>query len=297
MLDLDMMVSRLDSLGVENAHIKGSEIRSCCPLHEGENVTSFSVSENGKSFCFACEKGFHSFDGLIKHLSEKAGVPFESFEMSVDHLFDFLEDSHEMPVEPMVKAGIDRFKVDYDHFVREWGISREVAERHRLRINPQNGHECYPIVDHRGDFWGFVERYKGPNRKGPNRSIYRYPKNIKKGKILLGEGEIEEEGYRGNVWVVEGIRDLCAIETKIEGSRALALGGARLSDDQARYLGRFDRVICATDNDDAGIRVLMQFEKKIPPSRLMFAQYGGKDPASKEATNFRLRHPVFGLWK
>jgi DNA primase len=288
-IDLDMIAQKLDSLGVENVHVSRGEVRSSCPLHGGENPTSFSVSPEGKSYCFGCLEGYGSFDALIRKLSKEAGVPFESFETNIDHLYDYLDEHHEMVLEPLRWEIMGRYIRDDDHFVRSWGISYSVVARHNLRIDPNNHHELFPIVDHGANFWGFVERWKGIKR-----SVYRYPKDLDKKKILLGQGVIEDEGYRGPVWVVEGVRDLCAIETKIDGARAVALGGARLSDEQSRYLMRFESVIAATDNDEAGIRALMQFEEKIPPSQLLFAQYPGKDPAACKGT-FKLRHPIFGV--
>ncbi len=283
-MDLILLKDRMEELGVDNPHIASGEIRAACPFHGGGNPTSFAVNLEKGAHCFSCRTKFHTVDDLIKALSERAGVGYVPISKDLDFVFDFLEMPREIKPAPVDPGIIQYYEEDFDHFYQEWGVSREVHDRHQLKIDPFTGAECFPIFDRHQNFWGFVERSKGPKR-----SIYRYPKGLDKKTMLIGEGSLPK--HLDEIWVVEGVRDLCAVETKL-GVRAVALGGASLAPEQAKILSRVaDKVVCATDNDEAGQGAWEQFEEKIPLSKLYTASFDGKDPM--DATGFEVFHAIF----
>jgi hypothetical protein len=165
------------------------------------------------------------------------------------------------------------YRHDVAYFVENWGVSEEVVERHQLRLDPYKGSECFPIFDMHQNYWGCVER-----RSAAPRSIYLYPPGLSKSTLLLGEEQVPRD-----VWLVEGVRDLCVLETKRPHIRAVALGGSTPSAAQIQKLRGYDTVTLCLDNDAAGWEGVRKLMRVLPFSGLRVAEYTGKDPAEGSA--------------
>lgn len=46
--------------------------RCCCPVHGGDNETSFAIFDDNKFYCFAC----HASGDIINYKMEKDNIPF-----------------------------------------------------------------------------------------------------------------------------------------------------------------------------------------------------------------------------
>ena len=56
----------------------GNTYRGCCPLHEGNNESSFTIYNDRNYYCFACGKG----GNIINFVSEQEGIGYiEAVEM------------------------------------------------------------------------------------------------------------------------------------------------------------------------------------------------------------------------
>jgi hypothetical protein len=209
-------------------------------------------------------------------LSSKTGIEYERNEKLVPS-----EDDYERPPKKMNPNILRQYDFDYDYFIENWGVSKEVAEKRKLCLDPYTKAECFPIFDLDGIFWGMVERLPPTDNR---RSFYKYPRDFKKSDILLGEDKQSDE-----VWLVEGVRDLCSIESKVKGATAVALGTSKPSKTQLDRLRYYDMVNIALDNDESGRKGTEIVLNSLSLDSLQMVKYEGKDP--HEAKEFEINPP------
>ncbi len=279
-MDLQIIADKLNEMGVERVQIKGSDVMCCCPFHP-DRSPSFGVHPDNGANCFACGARFSTADKMFQALADKTGQKYTPIYRDIPENYDYLPEIVEEP-RPLNKKVLRFYKDDPEYFIEKWGVSREVIDRRQLKIDPFTSNECYPIIDSNGDYWGCVERTPPV---GKLRSRYHYPPGYPRKKILIGEDRVE-----GQVWVVEGVRDLCSVETKT-GESAVALGGAKISRFQLDKLKRYDSIVLCLDNDRAGRECRDDIIQKMPFDRVLMARYNGKDPV--EATDFDIIKSVF----
>lgn len=262
-----MLAERLSELGCDGVEVRGEEVYCRCPFH-ADRHPSFSVNVERGAHCFVCGEGsFGSAESLLRFLAEQRNMPFRPLTPGARDLLKMLEpDPVPKPLNPDV---LGLYTKNNQYFTEKWGVAEEVAERHQLRLDPYKGSECFPILDMHGDYWGCVER-----QEAVPRSMYRYPPGLRKSSLLLGE---DQDTPR--VWLVEGVRDLCVLETKVPHVRAVALGGSTPSEAQIRRLRGYDSVTLCLDNDEAGWGGTRKLMRSLPYSGLRIAEYQGKDPA------------------
>lgn len=275
MIDPKELLETVRALGAEGVSLVGEEVRMRCPSPEHDDRDpSFYLNPEKGGYCFGCGLSFRSLGDFIAYMG--GGIS--------DVMPDLPPlDEEERGPSPLHPGMLEDYARDEGHFIEHWKVLPEVIERRRLLIDPENGSECFPIFDRFGRFWGMVER-----RIGKKRSLYRYPKGYPKGEMLLGEDAVIE-GCRPlvrRVFVVEGIRDLCRVESLLPGERAVALGGAIPSEGQLKILSLFDEVVLALDNDSAGREGALRLLRSLPPSSVRFAVFEGKDPACSERVLF-----------
>jgi DNA primase len=143
--------------------------------------------------------------------------------------------------------------------------------------------QCFPIRDRSQRLWGVVRRWDGEVR-----SIYRYPKGFDKKSLLLGEDYPAREGIR-DVWLVEGITDICSVESHLPVA-AVALGGANASDEQLKRLRSYDSVTLCLDDDEAGWKETWRLMRLLPYDELYVAEYDESDPGKSESF---YRYPAY----
>ncbi len=274
-MDLQLIADKLNEMGVEKVAIKGSDVMSCCPFHP-DRSPSFGVHPEKGANCFACGARFSTVDRMFTALANKTGQSYTPMFRDLPSNYEWMPEPVEVPKPLNIKV-LRYYKENHDHFVREWRISYDVSQKRNLKIDPFSGNECFPIVDSDGDYWGCVERTPPV---GKSRSRYHYPPNYPRRNILIGEDQAD-----GEVWVVEGVRDLCAIETKT-GKSAVALGGAKISRRQLDKLRAYDKIVLCLDNDRAGRECRDEIKSKLALDKVYVAKYTGKDPM--EANEFEV---------
>lgn len=268
------MADKLEEVGVERVSIKGAEVNCRCPFHDDGSPSFFVNPSKGKAHCFGCGVKFGSIGGFLEVLSKKTGKTINhNYQHTPESLFSFIDYKREEEGQlPSLNPSIIRtYKQDPDYFIQNWGVSKEVVEKRQLVLDPQTGAECFPIFNLQEELLGFVERWPPT---GDKRSIYKYPRSFKKSKLLIGNMPHMKE-----VWVTEGMRDLCRVETLL-GVDAVALGGSEPSDYQIELLKRFDKVVLCLDNDEAGKKGRDKLIEVIRPKVLYIATYEGGDPCS-----------------
>lgn len=268
MSQTDYLADKIRNQGF-SVQVRGNEIFCVCPFHDESNP-SFSVNFDKGAHCFACGYKAKSIDRFLRDLSHVTGMEYEPI-FSEGDLSGISLEIEEKEVDPLDISALKYYTRDDQRFIDNWHVDVRTIEERRLLVDPIKDAECFPIIDRMGNFWGCVERTKGKTR-----SKYHYPPKIEKSSILLGENLAEEE-----VWVVEGIRDLCYVESNF-GVRAVALGTAIASAEQIDLLKRFDHVYVCLDNDRAGFLGAKKIISEIHPFNLSIIGYNGKDPVEMD---------------
>lgn len=274
------------ALGCEGVYVHGEEVYCRCPSPEHEdNNPSFSANVERGAHCFSCGYSFKTVDKFLSTLAKEKGVPFQSLEPDPTSLRARFTRIMEVKKEPEpLSDGIIRFyKKDPEYFIREWNATEEIAERRSLLIDPDDEAECFPIRDRRQRLWGFVRRWEGKKR-----SIYRYPPSLEKGNFLLGEDYPARADVR-DIWLVEGVRDLCRLES-VTDHVGVALGGSSTSDVQLEKLKRYDTVTLCLDDDEAGWDETKYLLEVLPTDSLYVAEYDGSDPGNSREFS---RYPAY----
>lgn len=290
-MDIGYIQDKLREMGCEKVQVMSGNVMCCCPFHPERNP-SFGVHPTKGANCFTCGVKFHDTDKMFQILAEKKGVEYTPIYRDLPPSFDFFPIIEPKP-EPLNRNVIKMYKRDDDYFKQPdpegWGATQEIIERRQLCIDPTSGAQCFPILDDRGQYWGMVER-----REIGTRRFYHYPSGYPRNSILFGE----DEAFRnpGRIWVVEGPRDLVAVESKVPGSTCVALGTWRVSDEQLDKLREFDELVLALDNDEKGRLGRKRILSKMKTHPGMFiARYKGKDPM--KATEFEVEDAPLGWLK
>lgn len=263
------LADRVRQQGYE-VQVRGEEIFMRCPFHDERNP-SFSVHAIRGGKCFSCDRRFPNADIFLRELSRVTGVDYDPLFSDGDISGLSFSVEPESPPEPLDISALRYYTKDVERFLRDWGVGEITVDERRLCVDPVTDAECFPIIDRFDQYWGCVERHKGEER-----SRYHYPPRIRKGTLLLGENLAGDE-----VWVVEGVRDLCHVEYNF-GVRAVALGTAIPTKDQLRLLKRFDHVVICLDNDRAGVQGAERILKELHPVNLSIVSYTGKDPVEMD---------------
>ncbi len=240
-MDLEIIIDKMREMGLEKIRVKGQNAMCVCPFHP-DRSPSFGIHPERGGNCFACGTKFPNTDVALEEIAKKKGLPYTPIYRDIPLDYDFVPEEEVEP-EPLNAGVLKFYKEDDEYFIKNWKVSKDVVHRRQLRIDPYSEAECFPIFDTQSNYWGCVERHAATDT---HRSYYHYPPGYPRRNILLGEDKAE-----GRVWIVEGIRDLCAIETKI-GDSAVALGGSKPSKEQIYKIRRFDEKVIALDNDKAG---------------------------------------------
>jgi 5S rRNA maturation endonuclease (ribonuclease M5) len=286
-MDIAFVYDKLLEFGCEKVSVVGKNVMCLCPFHPERRSPSFGVHPQNGANCFACGVKFKSIDKLFRVLADKRGIDYEGLYTEMPENFDLFPDEEPEP-EPLNANVLKFYRRDDDRFKNGWGVSQEVIDRRRLCVDPSTDAECFPIFDRFDQYWGMVERHTGGKRRR-----YHYPSGYPRSSILLGEDQAI--AHSGDVWVVEGVRDLCAVETKVDGAVGVALGSAWASDEQLDTLRKFDSITLALDNDDAGKKGRDWIMKNLDPTNINIAKYQGKDPM--DALDFQVEDMTFGWLK
>jgi DNA primase len=240
--------------------------QGCCPLHNSDSDTSFSIHEDGYYTCFShCGSG--SINNLVFHLTGKNIYRFldikdvdsfifksilkkedkrrDSFEVKnievKGNLFDVI--GNQEVLDYLEKK---RVPLDFVDFFRvKYALNAEINTtpyRNRLVIPI---YEDGKIISYEGkDFTG-KDSKKVIYNKGSNVSTLFNIDNLDRDKPLI---------------VCEGILKIAEIWTYITPN-VTATFGAQISNKQKELLNEFKEIIVFADNDSAGLSMISQFDE------------------------------------
>lgn len=257
--NLDVL-ALLDFYGVlRNPSVSGEwQIKVLCPFHADKNPSMQVSLRTGVFYCFACGEHGNLVD-LIARLSGintlQAMQKIVSLTKDPNLLVRQNEDREtEDPYRDVKRYRKEAYiffsslpkpswAIIKRHYLNKRGYRADTLVNWDVRINPASNYSVIiPIID-QGRFYGYISR-----RTDGEEPKYLYSKGLPKRSILAGNIR------PGTVLVVEGILDaMMAYQNGYKNTCALL--GWKCSKWQVRKLQKYaSKVICGTDNDEAGER-------------------------------------------
>jgi len=239
----------------------GNTYRGCCPLHEGNNESSFTIYNDRNYYCFACGKG----GNIINFVSEQEGIGYiEAVEMLAQKANIDLGKDDEWQREKTIfeknQSIADKhyrqLDVIRDYLHDERGLTDETIDNFYLGYdNNRKGKSIViPLHDKNGRIVAFCKRY-----------LDCLPKYVNsKNNELYEKGEFLFNAYRAKrqlknfqrLYICEGYID--AMSAYQQGCACVAYCGSELTKGQINEIREMLLhvpnvvIMYAPDNDDVG---------------------------------------------
>lgn len=239
----------------------GNTYRGCCPLHEGNNESSFTIYNDRNYYCFACGKG----GNIINFVSEQEGIGYiEAVEMLAQKAnIDLGKDTEwqrEKSIFEKNQSIADKhyrqLDVIRDYLHDERGLTDETIDNFYLGYdNNRKGKSIViPLHDKNGRIVAFCKRY-----------LDCLPKYVNsKNNELYEKGEFLFNAYRAKrqlknfqrLYICEGYID--AMSAYQQGCACVAYCGSELTKGQINEIRKMLLhvpnvvIMYAPDNDDVG---------------------------------------------
>ena len=239
----------------------GNTYRGCCPLHEGNNESSFTIYNDRNYYCFACGKG----GNIINFASEQEGIGYiEAVEMLAQKAnIDLGKDTEwqrEKSIFEKNQSIADKhyrqLDVIRDYLHDERGLTDETIDNFYLGYdNNRKGKSIViPLHDKNGRIVAFCKRY-----------LDCLPKYVNsKNNELYEKGEFLFNAYRAKrqlknfqrLYICEGYID--AMSAYQQGCACVAYCGSELTKGQINEIREMLLhvpnvvIMYAPDNDDVG---------------------------------------------
>jgi DNA primase len=291
----DMFLELLKESGAKNIRQIGDEYRCTCPIHGGDNDTSFVFNPNNMLFnCFTecgggdifdfvamindidIEKNFHK---VIELTAQHFNINIEGFDFSkvefnyksevLDYLryINGISELYNNPYD-LNKLG-ERFSISSYR-----GIQDSILNALGVSYAKDLNRICFPIKNHKGEVIGASLRAIDNEKI---KWLHR-PKSIKTGRIFYNMDYVLSKGYK-TVYVVEGIMD-CINLINLGIDNVICAFGARVTEEQKLLLIMyFEEVNLMFDNDKAGRKATHKaIEKLNKIINTNVVVYEGNDP-------------------
>lgn len=264
----------LDYLGVEIANVGDREISAHCPFHSDRHPSFSMNASTGLWVCFQCGAG-GTLEGLITQLSEGDVLTPKGFlrEVRFHRVARPGPDTHE----PLPTIDSYELQARFGLFKRppEWATAERMIKASEITR--------YDVRWSRG----WIIPIWSPARKRTLRgwqfkrldTVLNYPVQVKKSHTLFG---LQEAIGTKTIALVESPLDVLRLRSAREPVVAVASFGAFVSNEQVHQIvERFDRIILALDNDNAGLaqmfRLYKTFSRQMATRVLRYPE-GVKDP-------------------
>jgi len=287
-----------DKLGIIGKVSSKGWYQACCPIHK-EKSASFGVFTSYPFHfnCFSCDAS-----GQLPMLVAKVkGWPLpkaveyvqEHIKVTIDVNKLFPSDSAKNYSVPEVFVRSYKSSLPGSETMKyclRRGVPKYVLESYQIGHDVLEHQMMIPLRDITDSrFLGFEARGFFPGEEPEKRALI--PAGYK------GHSVCAPVHYRKArvVVVTEGFFDSAAVlhwfirEGRGEHT-AISFGGAGLSNDQIKFLTRYDKIILALDNDEAGKKCVSRIAAKIqqmPLYQLKFS--GGKDPGEADPESFAIK--------
>lgn len=229
--------------------------RCCCPVHGGDNETSFAIFDDNKFYCFAC----HASGDIINYKMEKDNIPFAIAVKELANDFSLPLDDEYIKEQKVVdrkelqsKACESKVNIIIDYLISSRGLNRKTIEKFRLGYSEKSKAITIPMFDEYGRLVCFGFRFfenKIKYKNGQND-----PPLFEKGKYLYGINfAIERLKQNDTLYVCEGYFDMISADE--QGLACVAYCGITLTADHINkikeIIGRREiKVVLVPDNDN-----------------------------------------------
>lgn len=266
----------LQSVGVDVKRQSGDEINARCPVHhkvkgrESGGYTWYMNAETGLWLCYTCG----ARGNLSMLLSEMTDDPAALW--NVQNI--------------VITQGLRRLNKDEavydDHVEIDWktysefaplpsrilearNLEEDIAKRFGVRWDKTAKAIIVPILSPLGELRGWQAKKSG--------WVRNLPEGVNKGTTLFGI----ERAHAPTAVLVESPLDVVRFHGVYDGLdySCVSSFGANISKEQGRLLSKFDHVVLALDNDEAGRAEVRRIDKtQLIKTRVKYWKYTDKDP-------------------
>ena len=288
-------------LGMTGKELESGWFRTRCPFHE-DNRPSFGVNLSApyNSHCFVCG-GFSLINlvARVKKLSVSEAINYIRFRKIVTSITRKITEhvTDTVAIKALSETFMGNLRLKSAAVARKYlhsrGIPPFLLRAAGVGYDDYDKQVMIPIrsVQSPGDFIGFDSRgfYAGDD-EGVEKRLYLAEGSKKKAMLAFPQnfrrlpGIIVSEGFfdmaRIFMWLVDSGR------TGDYG--VVGFCGAGCSDEQFRFLARFDKVVLAGDRDLAGERFEMKIKERLGFSiPVSYLDYAAEDPGEAPLESFR----------
>jgi Toprim-like len=260
------LMSALQELGVDVHSLVGDEIKGRCPVHyrtkgrESTRLSWYMNSDTGLWQCFTCgARG--NLPHLISTLTNDPGALWEVQSTLIANGLRRLT-TEEAEYEPDVREDINwiaygKHKNLPAAILEMRSLHPDIAKRFGIRWDTTDKAVLTPIVSPLGELKGWQAKTR--------EWVKNYPTGVHKSTTLFGI----ERAFAPVGILVESPLDVARFHSAYDGSdySCVASFGANVSDQQIRLLARFDRLVIALDNDQAGKTETKRLLRRLPSFR------------------------------
>lgn len=266
-INMDSICSVLEYYGVNKIYRMGSSVRCCCPLHGGNNPTSFVWKDNGLWYCHTrCNTGSDvfgfvaikenldlntQFKAVVNKVAEILNINIENatYDITSRRNNKELEDWKRFVKSKKEKNINEEYNLaqlgDLKQISRYRGITQETLELFEVSYSKEHDRIVFPIRDEIGKCIGATMRRRDNTK--PIKWLHQ-PTGLKVGEHLYGLHLANSDVP----FLVEGAIDV--LKLRDLGISALGCFGAKLTDEQVKILIKnFTSVNLMYDGDKAGM--------------------------------------------
>lgn len=262
---------------LEDMKEKGDSISGACPIHKGDNATSFRVTPSkGLYHCFSCDAG----GNVIDFVATMEEIEFREAAIKLSEIFN-IESKRpkgskkkkpaassasepeppapaEQPINKPLSFSLSQLDTSYP-YLADRGLSEEEIEIFGLGFcnrGIMKGRIAIPIHNAKGELVAYAGRFPGEPPSDSEETIpkYKFPEGFHKSLELWNLHRVLELRHHKILTIVEGFFD--AIRLHRFGVKVVATMGSSLSERQAELVvetvGSHGRVDVVFDNDEAG---------------------------------------------
>ena len=267
----------LEALGAEKINNQSGQIRSCCPVHKGNNSSAFCYFD-GRFRCFSeCDKTY-SIIGLVmkvKHMSYEQAMDYleKLFGRQINSTESYVLDEESIDNRLWLKkvkqykpslveyrtfdlSNTDQYQPTIGDLLADEHFGSKTQKRFDLRFCTMgylNNRIVIPIQAPNGDIVGAAGRsvYTARECSIMGISKYLFTKGLKKGDTLYNY-HIVQNLIGSWVFVVEGYKSVWRL-AQWGYFNSVALMGANMTREQELLLLKLNKgLIFCGDNDKAG---------------------------------------------
>jgi len=266
----------LASIGVDIKRHSGDEINGRCPVHhkfKGRESGGFSWymnSDTGLWHCFTCG----ARGNLSMLLSEMTDDPAALWNVQniviTQGLRRLDKDEAVYDDHPDIDwTTYSKFAPLPERILNVRNLDEDVVRRYGVRWDKEAKATIVPILSPLGELRGWQAKKSG--------WVRNLPEGVNKGTTLFGI----ERAHAPTAILVESPLDVVRFHGVYDGVdySCVASFGANISKEQARLLSKFEHVVLALDNDDAGRAEVRRIDKhQLIKTRVKYWKYAPNDP-------------------